>query len=244
MKKILNLIPQSLFALTILIFLGCGDTATEPENQSTEAPSEDKKSVELTSEPAANPSTAGSATTPQPISSPVASGADLASRAPATAEKPVTPPAASGNSAPKLPPLPTGMPGAQQLQDLKAKADSAIQETVDKAKAVYQQFNVDSKKAAELLAENPELVILDLRTPGEFERGMIPSAINIDFRDPNFLTNLKKLSTDKDYLIHCQSGGRSTQALTAFQSLGFGNIYHLDGGFSGWEKAGLQTAKP
>ena len=101
--------------------------------------------------------------------------------------------------------------------------------------------HVDATAAATLLAEKDEakkLTVLDIRTAGEFEEAHIDGATNIDFIDPTFEEQITKLDRDKPYLVHCQSGGRSGRSLEVFKKLGFKNIYHLDGGLTGWRTAG------
>jgi rhodanese-related sulfurtransferase len=150
----------------------------------------------------------------------------------------------SGSDKGKFPPLPASLPSKADLDKVKTDVSKAAKDMVDEVKKQLEVVHVQAKEAAELLIDNPDVVVLDLRTPAETSKGMIPSAINLDFRNPEFAENLKKLSTDKKYLIHCQSGGRSTSALSTFKALGFDTVYHLDGGYSGWEKAGLDTTTP
>ncbi|MEX0273681.1 MAG: rhodanese-like domain-containing protein, partial [Flavobacteriaceae bacterium] len=46
---------------------------------------------------------------------------------------------------------------------------------------------------------------------------------------------LQKLDTSKNYYVYCRSGNRSAQACAIMGSLGFGNVYNLEGGFMEWE---------
>ena len=103
--------------------------------------------------------------------------------------------------------------------------------------------HVDAQGAAKLLKEDPKVVVLDIRTPKEFAEGHMKGAKNIDFNADDFAASLKKLETDKTYLVHCASGGRSTRSLEQFKKLGFKSVVHLDGGFKGWEKAGQPVEK-
>ena len=96
----------------------------------------------------------------------------------------------------------------------------------------------DASAAADLLKKNSDVVILDIRTPDEFAEGHIQGALNIDFRGASFRDELDKLDRGKTYLVHCRSGGRSTQSLAVFEELGFTGIIHLDGGFNAWQAAG------
>ncbi len=97
--------------------------------------------------------------------------------------------------------------------------------------------NVNPEKAREIIAEyyqNPNFVILDVRTPEEYEISHIPDAFNIDFYSPVFSEELNKLDKSMIYLIYCRSGNRSSQAIEKMIKLGFKNIYHLNRGYMSW----------
>jgi rhodanese-related sulfurtransferase len=103
--------------------------------------------------------------------------------------------------------------------------------------------DIDVSAAARLIEETPDLVIIDIRTPGEFSQGHIPNAINIDFMAQDFKSKISVLDRKKTYLTHCQSGGRSGQSLSLFNELGFTRLRHLESGFAAWKKAGLPIEK-
>lgn len=103
--------------------------------------------------------------------------------------------------------------------------------------------HVDPKGAAKLIETNKEVVILDIRTPAEFESGHIDKAVNVDFFDKSFGEKIQKLDKSKTYLVHCAAGSRSTKSLEQFKAKGFKEIYHLDGGFSAWQSAGQPVKK-
>jgi phage shock protein E len=110
----------------------------------------------------------------------------------------------------------------------------------DKTKPVK---HVNAVGAAKVLKDDSKVVVLDIRTPKEFKAGHIKGAKNLDFYEDDFEARLKKLETDKTYLVHCASGGRSTKALELFKKLGFKSVIHLDGGFKDWEKSGQPVEK-
>lgn len=99
--------------------------------------------------------------------------------------------------------------------------------------------DVDTAEAEKLVTgENPPIVI-DVRTPEEFAEGHIEGAINVDVKGENFEAELAKLDPEKEYLLHCRSGARSTSAKPTFEKLGFKSVYHMSGGFDAWTDAGL-----
>ncbi|MCK9345166.1 MAG: rhodanese-like domain-containing protein [Candidatus Pacebacteria bacterium] len=79
----------------------------------------------------------------------------------------------------------------------------------------------------------PGAVLLDVRTPGEFVAGHIATAINVDYENPNFVEELKKLDPTKTYFIYCRSGNRSSKALVLMKQNNFQMVYDLRGGVSG-----------
>lgn len=85
------------------------------------------------------------------------------------------------------------------------------------------------------LMEDPEVVILDVRTPGETAGGIIDGAVELDFRDPSFPTKLAKLDKEKTYLVYCAVGGRSGGACEMMSEAGFPKVYNLAGGYTAWK---------
>ncbi len=86
------------------------------------------------------------------------------------------------------------------------------------------------------LSATESAVILDVRTQEEAEQGMIPNAKIIDiYKGQGFLDEVEKLDKEKTYFIYCKSGGRSAQACSVMNQLGFKKTYNLLGGFTEWE---------
>ena len=97
-------------------------------------------------------------------------------------------------------------------------------------------------EANQLLSEPPAgLVVLDIRTPEEFDGGHIAGSSNLDFYEPTFAQSLDSLAKDLPYFVYCRSGNRSASAIEIMQDLGFTEVYELDGGIVSWAEAGLPT---
>ncbi len=94
--------------------------------------------------------------------------------------------------------------------------------------------DVTTAQAEEMIKNNKDLVIIDIRTKDEFNSGHIPNAINIDYYDRNFTNEISKLDKNKKYLIYCRSGRRSGNAMDIFKDLGFNNAYNMLGGMIRW----------
>ncbi len=91
--------------------------------------------------------------------------------------------------------------------------------------------------------DNPDFVIIDVRTPAEFDGEHIENATNIDFYSEAFRDMLDNLDKNKTYLIYCRVGGRSGKALNIMAELNFEEAYNILGGINQWNTEGLPTVK-
>ena len=82
------------------------------------------------------------------------------------------------------------------------------------------------------------VVVLDVRTPGEFMVGHIANAINIDVEGMQFNADVSKLDKAKTYAVYCHSGRRSGIATAEMSKLGFKTLFNLEGGIGAWSAAG------
>jgi len=98
---------------------------------------------------------------------------------------------------------------------------------------------IDGMAIIEKNKNNPDFVILDVRTPGEYASKHIAGAMNLDFYSKSFRTNLNKLDKDKTYLIYCHTGRRSGVTLNIMRELGFSGVYDIAGGITAWKARGL-----
>lgn len=76
-------------------------------------------------------------------------------------------------------------------------------------------------------------VLVDVRTPGEFQSGSIKGARNIDFMSAGFMEKFTQLEKDKEYFLFCRSGARSGQACSMLSKEGY-KVYNLAGGVGAW----------
>ena len=96
--------------------------------------------------------------------------------------------------------------------------------------------DVTVETAKSLIEGRPNLVILDVRTPSEFDDGHIEDAINIPVDD--LAGRLDELSIDEELLVYCRTGNRSARAVETLQDNGFTKIFHIEEGITAWIDAG------
>ena len=82
------------------------------------------------------------------------------------------------------------------------------------------------------------LIVIDVRTPAEFEAGHIRGAVNLDIRDAGFHRRLMMLSPSDSYVVYCMGGHRAGRAADAMECLG------LDATSYSMHGASLATGRP
>jgi rhodanese-related sulfurtransferase len=82
------------------------------------------------------------------------------------------------------------------------------------------------------------VVIVDVRTPGEYAQGHVDGAINIDVEGGAFDQQIAKLDKNATYVVYCHSGRRSGLATDAMAKAGFTNVVNLQGGIADLQSAG------
>lgn len=98
--------------------------------------------------------------------------------------------------------------------------------------------NINLKKAVKTINTSTNLILLDVRTAEEYSSGNIPNSINIDVLSSDFKSKIELLDKNKEYLIYCRSGNRSTIASSIMATNGFIEIYNLNNvNYSDFENA-------
>ncbi|MGM0508963.1 MAG: rhodanese-like domain-containing protein [Fusobacteriota bacterium] len=91
--------------------------------------------------------------------------------------------------------------------------------------------------------ENTDVVILDVRTPGEYQSGHLEDAINIDYYANDFSKKLDELNKNKTYIIYCRSGNRTGKTLDMMEEMGFKKVYDIKGGIISIQRANYPLVK-
>ncbi|PXF52810.1 MAG: hypothetical protein C4B56_04565 [Candidatus Methanophagaceae archaeon] len=104
-------------------------------------------------------------------------------------------------------------------------------------------IDISVEKAYEMVEGNlEEIILLDVRTEGEYNAEYIPGAINIPLSDLE--NRIDELDSSKAIIVYCQSGGRSRAASETLAQRGF-IVYNMEGGINAWkEKFATSTSTP
>ncbi len=99
------------------------------------------------------------------------------------------------------------------------------------------------KEAQRFISANKNLIILDVRTPQEVTESRIRNSVVADIRAFDFMEKIKRLDRNKTYLVYCKTGGRSSRACEAMDSMDFSRTINLLGGITAWIDRGFEIVK-
>src|SRR5690606_33157049 len=94
-----------------------------------------------------------------------------------------------------------------------------------------------------LVAERPDVRLLDVRTPGEHERVHIPGAYNVPPDTMGEPGAEIRAHVEAPVVLICQSGQRARKAEEALRATGMPNLHVLDGGVNGWIAVGKPVVR-
>lgn len=115
------------------------------------------------------------------------------------------------------------------MQKLKQK----LKEIFSKKRTIENINNISYTKMQEMLKENKDIIILDVRSPQEYNEGHITGAINIPEYEITSKVNNKIQNKNTKIIVYCASGLRSKKSIKVLTKLGFTNLYNLENGIEG-----------
>jgi len=105
-------------------------------------------------------------------------------------------------------------------------------------KNIYNTDTIKQIPLEEFMANtlnNDSVIIIDVRTPVEFNASHYPNAINVNMLK-SFKKDIKNLDNSKTVYLYCETAHRSPFATRFLKQQGFTEIYDLDKGFSQYKK--------
>jgi rhodanese-related sulfurtransferase len=117
---------------------------------------------------------------------------------------------------------------------VRAPQDHSTQSLVPKG---YE--NISPENAKEMIDSGNEIIVLDIRTPAEYQSGHIIGALLYPLQELEEKT--PDLDKSTDIIVYCGTGARSENASKILLDNGFSRVYDLVGGLDAWKKAGFQV---
>jgi len=112
---------------------------------------------------------------------------------------------------------------------------------VKEARSQTNEISIDD--FFEIIEDEPELMILDIREESEYAMGHIENAVLVPrgtlegAADPAYKKRHPELcqAHDRPIVVYCATGGRSAMAAQTLTQMGFSTVYNLWGGLDLWE---------
>jgi len=93
--------------------------------------------------------------------------------------------------------------------------------------------SLPASEFARTYEKHTSALLIDIRTPEEFSQGRLPGAINIDYYNQDFVSNIKNVIGNKTAFIYCRSGNRTSHAAYLLKNAGF-NVVEMEDGITSY----------
>ncbi len=87
--------------------------------------------------------------------------------------------------------------------------------------------------ALKTIKEHPSVLLVDIRTPWEWEGGRIPGAVLIPLQE--LRERLDEIPRDRHVILYCRTANRTRQGLRILRNAGYPSVRHLRGGIHAWD---------
>jgi adenylyltransferase/sulfurtransferase len=121
-------------------------------------------------------------------------------------------------------------PTITELIDYEAFCGAVSEEAAE----AVQGSTITAKDLKNMMDNDENIFVVDVREPNEYEIVSIPGATLIPKGEFISGAALEKLPQDKRIVLHCKSGARSAEALAIVKDAGFSDAVHVGGGVLAW----------
>lgn len=94
---------------------------------------------------------------------------------------------------------------------------------------------VDATTLEQLIRDDADIRILDVRTPAEFESAHIPGSYNVPLDTLGEHAAELERHLSQPVMLICRSGARASRACEQLAATGMANLHVLDGGIQAWD---------
>jgi phage shock protein E len=98
---------------------------------------------------------------------------------------------------------------------------------------------ISNQALADEIKNGKAPLILDVRTPEEYQAGHIPGAVNIPHDQLASRLSELPISKSDEVVVHCEKGGRAAKAESVLAAAGYKNVVDLQGHMQAWRESGL-----
>jgi rhodanese-related sulfurtransferase len=89
--------------------------------------------------------------------------------------------------------------------------------------------------------DNPDVVIIDLRTKEEFDKSHLNGALNLDYEQTTFPGDIEKLKKESRYIVYSTDDRFALRTLELMRENRIEKRHMIAGGYTEWVKQGLSN---
>jgi rhodanese-related sulfurtransferase len=112
---------------------------------------------------------------------------------------------------------------------------------VNESKGRVKETNVADVKRR--IDGGEKMTLIDVREDNEWAQGHLPGAIHLGRGIIERDVETRIPDTNAKLVLYCGGGFRSAMVADNLQKMGYTNVESMDGGWKGWNEAGLPTTK-
>jgi len=119
--------------------------------------------------------------------------------------------------------------------------------SIDDTFQKHPDVDISVIQAKEMIEENQDVIILDVRDPDEYNSGHIEGAISIPLIELDCESCLQKMLNqhkEENIIVYCKTGVRSKEACNILLNSGFNHVYNIEDGINAWNDAGFPISLP
>jgi rhodanese-related sulfurtransferase len=102
-------------------------------------------------------------------------------------------------------------------------------------------MDVTPDQAAQLIAENPNLIIIDVSP--HYAEGHLPGAVSYYLGDGSLEAAIPTLDKNAEYLVYCHVDSVAISGAQMLIDAGFKTVYRLQGNYAAWVDAGYPVER-
>lgn len=110
--------------------------------------------------------------------------------------------------------------------------------------AIAAMQNINALDMQKIMKQTPDIYLLDVRTPGEYQQKRIKGArlIPID----QVQNRINEIPRNRPIIVYCETGVRSALVGRYLDQLGYQSVYNLGQGIMGWQVRGypIESGRP
>lgn len=118
--------------------------------------------------------------------------------------------------------------------------EGGVQAWIDAGKETDSVSSIPVEELEQILKDNPDIHIVDVRKESEYLSEHVPNASNFPLANIN--SHLSELKTDDINYIHCAGGYRSMIASSILKARGYHNIVDIKGGFDAIKESNIKVS--